>query len=222
MTVLARLSHRKCLFFAAHLKSLFSTAHKKRLFSTSHPRTLSPAVLWRVKAYHLEPSILPATGPKRHILKSDVLSYLASKPPPAPAEPSRFTVTKEHANGLREFVKMVDPGGIAELMLVKAVCAAIARCARPDAVAVIHDSRGKRTIKVGEPASTRNIQQAAPIFIQIVVGNNIPAEPGFTVRINEKDAQYSFEFSGNDTDLDMTRFIATLSDNISDPYLMLL
>jgi hypothetical protein len=210
-------------------------SHLKHLFSTSHPRSLSPAVLWRVEAYNLKPSILPATGPKRHILKGDILSYLASHPvshsvshsasrsSSTTTESSKFTVTEEQANGLREFVKMVDPGGIAELMLVKAVCAAVARCVRPDAVAIIHDSSGRRMVKVGGPASTRNTQKkTASVFIQIVVGNDTPIKPGFTVRIDSNDSRYSFEFSGIDADLDMKRFLSILSDNISDPYLMLL
>lgn len=194
----------------------------KRLLSTQ-PRVLSPAVLWRVQAYNLSPTDIPATGPKRHILKGDILSYLQSKPSPTSPQPSISSLLIDDVNGVKEFVKMVDPGGIEEIVLVQAIRRTASRCMGPELVAILQDKDGKsRSVVIGEAASSRTIPVKPP-SMRIVVGNTnrMEADDLFTVRINNTGNQYQFEFS-NPKQIDMNRFIELLSENVRDPYLMLL
>eukprot|EP00039_Didymoeca_costata_P019502 m.337776 g.337776 ORF g.337776 m.337776 type:complete len:320 (+) comp18229_c0_seq1:73-1032(+) len=46
--------------------------------ATGVGRQLSPAVLSLVNKHNLDPSLIPPTGPKGHILKGDILSFLES------------------------------------------------------------------------------------------------------------------------------------------------
>lgn len=50
--------------------------------SAGSAKPLSPAVLALVNLYGLDPSAIPATGPKGHVLKGDVLAFLGDTPPP--------------------------------------------------------------------------------------------------------------------------------------------
>lgn len=52
-------------------------------------KPLSPAVLALVNRHGLDASLLPATGPKGHILKGDVLAYLAGEDPVVDAKPAK-------------------------------------------------------------------------------------------------------------------------------------
>jgi dihydrolipoamide dehydrogenase-binding protein of pyruvate dehydrogenase complex len=45
-------------------------------------KPLSPAVLALVNLYALDPAAIPASGPKGHILKGDVLAFIGDAPPP--------------------------------------------------------------------------------------------------------------------------------------------
>jgi len=87
-------------------------------------KPLTPAVLRLISLHHLDPSKIPATGPKNRLLKGDVLKFLEQGPaksaPPPKKEAEKLTKDEKKAPSKPEGPKSEAPsrGGKVETFFV--------------------------------------------------------------------------------------------------------
>lgn len=204
---------------------------------------LSPAVLWRVAAFALDPQCITPTGPKGNILKADVLSFLGRSPPtpapasafaPAPAAGVQHVSLRfgEHdLRSLRRFVANVGLGMLDDL-LAKALCHALAACTSPTLLAAIHRQGGAPlSRRLGAPLSEHGAppRSADSVYLRLFLGTDAeehghPAAP-VSASVRRTDDTCTIAIASHDPHLNHTlhaRLLPTLTASIADPYLMLL
>lgn len=196
-------------------------------------RPLSPAVARLVETHNLNVSAISASGPKNNILKGDVLSFLAR--PQATSDDRRrrgsasFSVERQQLVKLRTTLNIQQNDQLNRLIAV-ALCRAAAQQSSPAHWAFIKNAgneNGTRMIQLGASSSAPTSPQGkdqSPFLHITFAGMPQPTDCPVTIEVNVDAThdRYNLQLEHSSSSFDCSQFIKTFTENITDPYMMLL